>query len=322
MTTQTGDNMSKQNYELEIISHHPKFEGKMLKKYHVDGIDTIGAWGDETFSVVFKNNTSQKVQVKLSIDGTDILTGKLASTDLSNQMWVVDRYSSLKLDAYPETNNGGAAFIFTSADNSVAVHTHGDLSSRGIIAAAVYTEGAVEPVRLNRSDVYHHYDYRPYYDYGPNHTPIVPITYPGYYWTSYNTSGSNILRSTSVSSTFSGQQPQAASYNSTKIENNLSVSDGVASKSLENLVAVGAGQYVEQNISYVAGLVMPLFSETVRVKFLWWDDLVAKLRTETPVQEQPSGFPADKKNIDLKNTPRLGKKKASKQKVQPVFDRF
>ena len=68
------------NYSLEVISHHPTFKNKSLRKYYVDGIDTIGAWGDEPFEIVFKNNTWQKVQVKLSLDGTDILTGEPANT--------------------------------------------------------------------------------------------------------------------------------------------------------------------------------------------------------------------------------------------------
>jgi hypothetical protein len=36
--------MSQEKYTLEIISHSPNFKNKTLKKYAVDGIDTIGAW--------------------------------------------------------------------------------------------------------------------------------------------------------------------------------------------------------------------------------------------------------------------------------------
>ena len=144
--------MSHPNYTLEVISHHSKSNGKTLRKYSVEGIETVGAFGDEPFSVVFKNNTYQKVQVKLSLDGTDILTGKPADTQVSEKMWVVNGMDTLTLKAWPEDNQGGAAFIFTSADSSVAVHTHGDMSSRGIIAAAVFTEGHVEPVSITHCE--------------------------------------------------------------------------------------------------------------------------------------------------------------------------
>ena len=158
------------NYELSVISNHKDFNGKTLKKFYVDGIDTIGAYGDENFSIVFKNNTHQKIQVVISLDGTNILTGKLATTEASKDMWVVNGYGTLKLDAFPETNNGGAGFVFTSANNSVATHTHGDMSSRGIIAAAVFVEGHVEPQRINLQPVqqnhhHYHYDKYPYYPY-------------------------------------------------------------------------------------------------------------------------------------------------------------
>src|SRR5574338_1333409 len=161
--------MSKQNYSLEIISHHPTFRNKSLRKYYVEGIETVGAWGDEPFEIKFTNHTWQKVQVKITVDGTDVLTGEPATTDPTKEMWVVNGYGTLSLKAWPETSNGGAAFIFTSANNSVAIHTHGDLSSRGIVAAAVYVEGHVEPIRYTPiviNNDYHHYPYRrSLYDY-------------------------------------------------------------------------------------------------------------------------------------------------------------
>lgn len=129
------------NYELNIISHHNEFKNKKLRKYHVDGMDTVGVYGNEPFEIVFKNSSPTNVEVKLSLDGTDILTGNPATTDNSGTMYMVKAYDELKLKAWQETTNGGAAFMFTNTNNSVAAHTHGDLSSRGIIAAAVYVEG-------------------------------------------------------------------------------------------------------------------------------------------------------------------------------------
>jgi hypothetical protein len=73
---------------------------------------------------------------------------------------------------------------------------------------------------------------------------------------------------------------------------------------LKNLVAVGAGEQVEQNITYVEGLVKPIFSEIVKVKYMWWDELKETLRGDNPKQQD--GFPGDKKTIlDLGSTPRI-----------------
>jgi hypothetical protein len=344
--------MSNPNYTLEIISHHSNFNGKSLRKYYVDGIETVGAWGDEPFEVRFKNNTWQKVQVKLSLDGTDILTGKPADTEVSKDMWVVGPYATLSLQAWPEDHNGGAAFVFTSAEKSVALHTHGDLSSRGIIAAAVFTEGHVEP---SPPVVYHnHYNY-PYY--------VYPYYYGYPYWSggsicvgtgsiangtlgtsinnnslqgqlSYNNSGS-------VGSSFGGGGTFSSCSNSISSAGQNACSDSVMysaavpaaaaagspsgakeRQTLESLVSVGAGEHVDQHISYVAGLIKPVFSDTVRVKYVWWDDLVSKLRTQTKAEPQPSGFPGDKpKGIDLKGTPRSGARVKRTEPVEQVFQR-
>lgn len=333
--------MSNPNYTLEIVSHHSKFNNKTLRKYYVDGIETVGAWGDEPFEIRFKNNTWQKLQVKLSLDGTDILTGKPADTEISKDMWVVNGYSTLSLKAWPETNNGGAQFVFTSADKSVAVHTHGDLSSRGIIAAAVFTEGHVEPIKLPPVEHHHHHHHWDYWTTPIYTTPIYigDITCsPTWVVTNNSTAGSHInnvshssdmRRSKSFQSNTLGGNISAASASrglDSATFDSLNISDSDTSADLGELVSVGAGQHVDQKITYVTGLIKPVFSETVRVKYLWWDDLVAKLRTETAAKPQPSGFPGDhnKKNIDLKGTPRVGEKKGSFRRAEQeqVFDRF
>ena len=319
------------NYTLEIISHHPKFESKALKKYYVDGIETVGAWGDEPFEIRFRNNTWQKVQVKLSVDGTDILTGKPATTEVSKDMWVVNPYGTLSLKAWPETNNGGASFVFTSANNSVAVHTHGDLSSRGIIAAAVFVEGHVEPVRV---DHHHHY----HYDYYKGIT--IPTTSPIWIYNNSTNTGGTLGGSggTYTSNTINNIGENNCSFNAGTDSFSLcdaapasaSASDGRArrsvekTKSLESLVAVGAGQHVDQKITYVEGLKKPTFAETVRVRYLWWDDLQEALRAHNVPAPHASGFPGDfnKRNIDLKCTPRLGSGQTVTAAPRPEYSRF
>lgn len=312
------------NYSLEVISHHPTFKNKSLRKYYVDGIDTVGAWGDEPFEIKFTNHTWQKVQVKISVDGTDVLTGETATTAATEKMWVVNGYGTLSLKAWPENNNGGAQLVFTSANNSVAIHTHGDMSSRGIIAVAVYTEGHVEPTRI-RHDYYHHYDYwtRPYYI----GDVILGSSCGGLGGTlSNSTYTSNSIAPTAAggtSNTFSlnnaGMNSCDASYSA-----NASAADSRGeTKGLESLAAVGAGQHVDQKISYVQGLIKPTFTETVRVRYIWWDDLVSKLRQNNYPMPHASGFPADNQtNISLGNTPRIGNYGTAfpreKQAAQPV----
>lgn len=310
--------MSSPNYTLEIISHHPKFNNKSMRKYYVDGIETVGAWGDEPFEIRFKNHTWQKVQVKITLDGTDILTGKPGDTEVSKDMWVVNGYGTMSLKAWPETNNGGASFVFTSANNSVAVHTHGDLSSRGIIAAAVFTEGHVEPIRIN----YPTFETHNHYHYDMNRCKGMGGGYYGSGGITYTSNTGGLIGGTLSSNTVSLNNAQPASASADCFYSEVSDSDA---RGLESLVSVGAGQHVDQKISYVAGLIKPVFTETVRVRYLWWDDLVAKLRTDNVAAPHASGFPGDRdrKNIDLKGTPRVGEKHGSFRRSEPVmYDRF
>lgn len=288
------------NYSLEIISHHAQFKNKSLKQYHVDGQWTVGAWGDEPFEVKFKNNTSKRLQVKLSLDGTDILTGSPAGSAPSAKMWVVEAYGILSLKAWPENNNGGSQFVFTSADNSVAAHTHGNLSSRGIIAAAVYEEGHMEAIRVNRNN---YFDNRYSYDFA----------------------GGGILRSH-----IGGQAFGSTVTNSVKTKASLDLNDDDGSyaknnESFKELVAIGAGNHVEQKITYVAGLKKPVLSEVLQVKYLWWDDLKAKLEESNHVltSDQPNGFPADEKIMSIGSTPKVGQYKgnAFPKPVTPQYSR-
>lgn len=333
--------MSNPNYTLEIISHHPKFNNQSMKKYYVDGIETVGAWGDEPFEIRFKNNTWQKVQVKLSLDGTDILTGKPADTAVSKDMWVCNAYGTLSLKAWPETNNGGASFVFTSANNSVAVHTHGDLSSRGIIAAAVFTEGHVEPTPIYvnpwpwRTEEHHHH----HHHYDSRSKGIGPTWVGGTSGGTYGSSGGftlggNVILNNSTLGNSSSNAiytcNSAAPVASGSAFNLCGTADGggaeAAGTTFDSLVAIGAGEHVDQKITYVTGLIKPTFTETVRVKYMWWDDLQDKLRTNTKAQPHPTGFPGDhdRKNIDLGCTPRIGEKRGSFRRVeqQQAFTRF
>ena len=320
--------MSTNNYTLEVISHHPQFANKSLRKYSVNGIETVGAWGDEPFEIRFKNNTWQKIQVKISVDGTDVFSGQPATTDVSDKMWVVNGYGTLSLKAWPEDNNGGAAFVFTHAGNSVAIHTHGDMSSRGIIAAAVFVEGHVEPVRVN--------PYIPSYPYTvTGGTPII-TTYPMWYNTAGETTFGGIAGTASGdflgtvsqnSSTYSADTSESGAsmdcFNLTESDVSDERIGSIRSRqSAEKLVAVGAGQHVNQKIAYVTGLIKPTFTETLRVKYVWYDDLVAALRQNNVPEAHASGFPGDSNNpnINLGKTPRLPKG-GSFERTEPVYQR-
>jgi hypothetical protein len=283
--------MSYESYSLEIVSKLPEFNLKTLKKYHVEGLDTVGVWGNEPFEIHFKNNTWQNVQVKITLDGTDVLTGKIGTTEVSKEMWFVPARQTLVLQAWPETSNGGAQFVFTDTKNSVASHTHGNLSSNGIIAAAIYVEGYVEPIR------YTNYNY----------------SFDNFRFSSYDYNSKGTCSDYSLTSSIGDCFGVNGGIATNSIDVQCSANSGAATatKSIEPNVlrsraSVGAGEYTNQKLSYVQGLKKPIFNQTIRVKYVWWDDLVAKLKESNSAMQQASGFPGDKdQKMSLGTTPKI-----------------
>jgi hypothetical protein len=265
--------MSSELYTLEVISHLPEFKGRQLRKHKLHGADYIGAYGNEIFEVVFRNNSWQRLQVRIMIDGTDVLTGQANNTYQPGKMWIVEPYQSLRLKAWPETNKGGAQFVFTNVNNSVAAHTHGDVSQRGKITAAVFTES---------------------YTYNWFYPPFYPPTYPNtpyYQWQTYsynsNTGGNGVISSTNALN-------NDLTYD---VSNSSNATIGATYDCLLFTdAAVGAGQQVDQKISEATGLLNPVLTETVELHYMWWNELCEALRQQNSTQPM----------INLGSTPRIG----------------
>lgn len=294
------------SYNLDVISHLSEFKGRPFKKHNVEGIETIGVWGNEPFEVIFRNNTYQTVQVKLSIDGTDLLTGNPATTSAVGDMFVVKPYDKLSLKAWPESNKGGAQFIFTSAEKSVAVNTHGNLNSRGVIAAAVFTESYVAPYTV----------------YGGGYSSTFGSTVGACYNNSTaNNATMDYLELDLCREIDDGDDKCMPAAGVDNRLGKLTLDDCEKSaapagrrrarQSLKSVAAVGAGQHVAQRIENVKGFVKPALSTTVQVRYLWWDDLVDEVKANT--KNVTSGFPGDEvKIMSLGATPRIGENKVKR----------
>lgn len=264
-------------YSLDVISHLPESKGRVLKKHSLNGEEFVGAFGNEPFEIQFRNNSWQKVQVRLSIDGTDILTGDVAGTDATGKMWVVQPYTTLSVKAWPETNKGGAAFVFTSAGESVAVNTHGNTTSRGVIAAAVFTEG--------HSTTY--WTHRRFNDW----------TYSND-WTYGSVSDVRLNKGIGTLSNAGG-----GTYSSQNVSLNVDRERG-----LESLPGVGAGEQVKQAVAEVAGFISPKFEQVISLKYEWWTELNNAIK-QANGQYAAQGFPADEKPImSIGMTPRKDSK--------------
>ncbi len=132
-------------YDLNVETRLGQDSGKTLRKYTIGGEPVIGVWGAEPFAIRVKNYSGQRVEAKVSLDGTDVANGGEADATATGKRWVIDSFGTLVLTAWPESNKGGAAFVFGQEGASVAAHTHGNMNHRGVIAVAIFTEGAPPP---------------------------------------------------------------------------------------------------------------------------------------------------------------------------------
>lgn len=294
-------------YILDIVSLDKNIEGKPLKKYAIDNTDFVGVYENEPFEIVFKNNTYKRVQVIISVDGTDILSGKLASTEPTAKMWLVNGYGTLRLKAWPETNNGGARFVFTDTDNSVAANTHGNLSSKGIIAVAVFEEGYVPSYNIWNNGL----------TWNPSGIGSGQLYGSGVFksFENYNYNTNQQINLINDSNTFSSNSTNVNSVNTNSLSEPAvagSILRGgkakIEQQTTKTSASVGAGEYVTQTLTTVAGLTQPKLATTIRVKYEWWSSLRSKLRkigAEQAELQSTNGFPGDKKNINLAKTPRI-----------------
>jgi hypothetical protein len=217
-------------------------------------------------------------------------------------MWVVGAYDTLKLKAWVETNQKGRSFIFASPGNEVARHMHGDLSNKGIIAAAVFTEGYVAPP----PPVFYDRFLGGYSggitiggggNYSANATPGI--------YGEVKTKGAVPPPAAAPAPARSFERRETkCDYLSLDRERAVELSEEVAGP------GVGAGREIIQKIGTAQGLVRPVLDRIITLKYMWYDDLVKKLESRGFVREgaQPNGFPGDreKRFMDLSHVPVAG----------------
>ncbi len=260
-----------QRQRLSIISHLPEFENLVFRSRDLKGEAKIGAFGEEPYGIRLDNHDALPIEVRLSIDGTDILTGEPATTSGVGQKWYVKPHETLELAAWQETSRQGGRFVFRSADKSVAVHTHGVTSSVGYIAAAIFVESAPPP-QVSRQRTNATYGGRGGGYKGPQ------------------TFGGDALEG------FGLEEPTRGG--------------------LESVPGTGVGEQITQHVTKVRGLRKPEFASLLRLKYMWWDDLVAELRAAgvpsdgpPPARPLPRGIPGfpgndEVRGVDLGSTPR------------------
>jgi hypothetical protein len=311
-----------QDFDVKIVSNHKDSDGKAIRQYSVDGIQTIGVVENEPFQIHFTNRSNEDVSVIVSLDGISVLSGKPADLDPDTLKWFVRRGSTLHLRAWHETAQGGARLVFTGEDKSVALHTSGDTSHKGIIAFAVFMEETApnhsfNTIAYNNSS--HEFRRAKGHDVIKGYVPLSKDSAGSV----SNTFGYNTIGEvpTEVAACVASEETSVYSFD---LDRERSVEDkSFVGDSVRKSAAIGAGEYTEQKTHTVKGLEKPTLNSILRMRYMFWDELEPKLQAEKArfaEDKFPSGFPAEtsKKFADLTNVPRVVSESAEKK---PEFTR-
>lgn len=125
-------------FSLEVqVNGHP------LPEYpHDKGTFVEGRIGSK-YELVFRNQTSRRVLVVLSVDGLSVMNGKEATVHDSG--YVVDAYGTLPVPGWRLDKDSVAQFHFGQIDNAYASRM-GKRTNIGVIGAAVFHEKIPEPM--------------------------------------------------------------------------------------------------------------------------------------------------------------------------------
>lgn len=121
--------------------------GRMLPAYHVgERVLLVGESG-ERYSIEIDNRTDQRYEVIASVDGLDVVDGRVAS--LNKPGYVLTAHGHLRIDGFRRNMSEVAAFRFGSVRDSYAAQT-AEFGDRhvGVIGVALYTERGAEPVEM------------------------------------------------------------------------------------------------------------------------------------------------------------------------------
>jgi len=297
-----------EDFLMEIVSHHPDFEGKKFKSYSIDGMNTIGVFGDEAFSVHLHNKSNEDIQARLTLDGVDCLTGKPGDLEVNHDMWLIRAHSTLHLKAWHESRAGGSRLVFTGADKSVALHTTGDVSHKGIIAAAIFTEGDRVSVwdkeRVFSGQMTNSARRELQRKLGGTFTQDYT---KGDY--TVGSAGSSLDIDYNAVGSLGDNVPVSGAAGTSKSSNESDITYDCFYPDLKKSASVGAGEYVEQKTHSVKGLSKPQLHSVMRVRYIWWDEVKAMLTKhgEDRFEDKyPSGFPAEKRTFaDLSSVPKV-----------------
>jgi hypothetical protein len=163
--------------DIHGYSAHVLVNGRKVKEYRKDGLTFIEAKDGTEFAIEVKNHLSNRVLAIISIDGLDVIDGKLA-TDKSRG-YIVNGYNADTFHGWRKSDTEVANFKFTTSGQSYATEK-GNGANNGVIAVKLLAEKVKVPVWhqqafVNPTNWPINTPYQPQPYFGVNTTGSAPV---------------------------------------------------------------------------------------------------------------------------------------------------
>jgi hypothetical protein len=112
--------------------------GRWLNGWMAGGNRFFAGERGDRYEIVVRNETKERMEVVLSVDGLDVMDGRSAS--FSKRGYIVYPGDTLSIDGFRTSSSTVAAFRFSRVDRSYAALKHGNTRNVGVIGIAIFTE--------------------------------------------------------------------------------------------------------------------------------------------------------------------------------------
>jgi hypothetical protein len=110
------------------------------KDFWKGGKKYLEARRGDSYGIVIRNMTPERIGVVIAIDGRNIISGKRSDLKNSEDMYIVNSYEHGQYNGWRTGSDKVHKFYFTDMADSYAMRTFSDSTAMGVIAVAIYRE--------------------------------------------------------------------------------------------------------------------------------------------------------------------------------------
>ncbi len=133
---------------------------RFLSGFAAGGKSYVVGEAGRRYIIVVHNNTDNRLEIVLSVDGLDVLDGKAAS--FNKRGYLVDPRADVEIDGFRQSVDTVAAFRFGSVRGSYASQKTGDARNVGVIGVAIFNERGTNPFNSNSDEAQRRRDANPF----------------------------------------------------------------------------------------------------------------------------------------------------------------